>query len=139
RILKIGLAPPREGLYQRIAQRTATMLAAGWLEEVRALAARSDPGQPEGTALAEKPFQFIGYSELRAHLQGELSLEGAVAAIEQATRRYAKRQITWFRREQNVEWFAGFGDDPETANAVLAYLITQFLEGGSLTSDDSSG
>ena len=139
RIIKIGLAPPRQFLYHRIAQRTAAMLAAGWLEEVRALVARSDAGHSEVTALPEKPFQFIGYSELRAHLQGELPLEAAVAAIEQATRRYAKRQITWFRREENVEWFAGFGDDRETANAVLAYLITQFQEGGSLTSVDSSG
>ena len=139
RIIKIGLAPPREALYHRIAQRTATMLAAGWLDEVRALVARSAPGGqspvtagnlPQFISPDAKPFQFIGYSELRAHLQGELTLPAATAAIEQATRRYAKRQITWFRREQNVEWFPGFGDESEITNEVLTYLISEFQEAG---------
>ena len=60
-----------------------------------------------------KPFQFIGYAELRAHLQGKLSREEAKQQIQQATRRFAKRQITWFRREADVHWLEGFGDDPE--------------------------
>ncbi len=127
RVIKIGLLPPRDALYARISARVAAMLAAGWLDEVRALLARSFP--PDA-----KPFQFIGYSELRAHLRsraeacGEISLPDAVAAIEQATRRYAKRQITWFRREQGVQWFAEFGEAPKTVNAVLAYLATQVLD-----------
>jgi len=67
----------------------------------------------------------IGYSELRAHLGGVVEISQAIKSIQQATRRYAKRQITWFKREPGVEWFAGFGDDLETANTVLAYLAKQ--------------
>jgi tRNA dimethylallyltransferase len=146
RAIKIGLLPPRDALYARISERVAAMLSAGWLNEVRALVARSSPsslpplalpgilpdimagrahGMPPEIPAEAKPFQFIGYSELRAHLRGEISLADAVAAIEQATRRYAKRQITWFRREADVQWFAGFGEAPETASAVLDYLATQ--------------
>ena len=116
--IRVGLLPPRARLYNRIEKRVEAMLAAGWLDEVRGLLACGlDP--------AEKPFQFIGYSELRAHLGGVVELSQAVKSIQQATRRYAKRQITWFKREPGVEWFAGFGDDLETANTVLAYLAKQ--------------
>jgi tRNA dimethylallyltransferase len=120
--IRVGLLPPRAALYARVDKRVEAMLAAGWLEEVRGLLACGlDP--------AEKPFQFIGYSELRAHLRGVVELSQAVKSIQQATRRYAKRQITWFKREPGVEWFAGFGDDPDAAGAVLRFLSAQ-LEGG---------
>jgi len=115
RVHKIGLAPPRAQLYARIDARVEAMLRAGWLEEVKALLSRGVPA-------TAKPFEFIGYAELRDHLEGRLSLEEAVKQIQQATRRYAKRQITWFRREPGVEWFAGFGDAPEIQQAVLASL-----------------
>ena len=106
RILKIGLGPPREALYERIHKRTEAMLAAGWLDEVRRLVA---------VDLLEnaKPFQFIGYRELRAHLRDEINLATAREAIQQGTRQYAKRQITWFRREASVHWLRGFGDDAQ--------------------------
>lgn len=106
RILKIGLEPPREALYERIHRRTEAMLAAGWLDEVRRLVA---------VDLLEnaKPFHFIGYRELRAHLRAEITLVKAREAIQQGTRQYAKRQITWFRREASVHWLRGFGDDPQ--------------------------
>ena len=116
--IKIGLMPARAELYQRIDQRVHAMLGAGWLEEVRSLLAAGVPA-------TAKPFQFIGYGELRAHLEGVVPLSVAVKAIQQATRRYAKRQITWFRREAGVEWFSGFGDQPEIAAAVLQYLSRQ--------------
>jgi tRNA dimethylallyltransferase len=117
-ILKIGLEPPREALYERIRRRTDTMLGAGWLEEVRRL---------EETGLAEnaKPFDFIGYRELRAHLRGQVSIEAARAAIQQGTRQYAKRQLTWFRREGNVQWFAGFGDDAKVQWAVHRWFAAE--------------
>ena len=118
--VKIGLLPARAALYERIERRTQAMLDAGWLDEVRALCARDLP-------VDAKPFQFIGYGELRAHLAGVVDLKTAVRAIQQATRRYAKRQITWFRREKGVEWFEGFGDDVGVKNSVLASL-TQKLE-----------
>jgi tRNA dimethylallyltransferase len=116
--LQIALLPPREALYERIHARTDTMLAGGWLEEVRALAAS---GLPEDA----KPFDFIGYRELRSVLRGSMTLEEARAAIQQFTRRYAKRQLSWFRNLPSVEHFQGFGDDPQIQNAVQQRLSTR--------------
>ena len=121
RTLKIGLTPPREALNQRIHTRTDAMLARGWLEEVRALL---NTGMPEHA----KPFDFIGYRELRAVLHGDLTTEDARAAIQQATRRYAKRQLTWFRREPGVHWLTGFGDEPSVQTDALNWLQLQGLE-----------
>jgi len=115
RAIKIGLQPPREALYERIHARTASMLAKGWMEEVQGLL---QSGLPENA----KPFDFIGYRELRAVLRGEMKLEQARAAIQQATRRYAKRQLTWFRKEAGVHWLAGFGDDPATQREAADYV-----------------
>jgi tRNA dimethylallyltransferase len=123
RPLKIGLRPQREAHYSRIHARTETMLARGWLDEVRALV---DAGLPEDA----KPFDFIGYSELRAVLRGETSIEQARAAIQQATRRYAKRQLTWFRREPGVHWCDGFGDDAHVQRQALQWLREQKLGAG---------
>lgn len=116
--IKIGLMPPREELYKRIEQRVDKMLDAGWVEEVRARL-------KEGLSPAAKPFQFIGYGELRQHVMGELSLTDAVHAIRQATRRYAKRQITWFRKEPGVHWLHGFGNDSQIQTAAAGYLKQQ--------------
>ena len=115
RVLKMGLEPPREALYQRIHERTDSMLEAGWLDEVRRLVASGLPNNA-------KPFDFIGYRELRAHLCGELTLEQARAAIQQGTRQYAKRQLTWFRRESNVHWLTGFGDAPDVQTTAREWL-----------------
>ncbi|HEX4546463.1 MAG TPA: tRNA (adenosine(37)-N6)-dimethylallyltransferase MiaA, partial [Candidatus Acidoferrum sp.] len=90
RVLKVGLTPPREQLHVRIQARTEVMLARGWMQEVQALL-------QSGLSENAKPFDFLGYRELRAVMRGELTLEVARAAIQQATRRYAKRQLTWFR------------------------------------------
>jgi tRNA dimethylallyltransferase len=121
RALKIGLMPPREALYKRIHARTENMLARDWMEEVRGLMAS---GLPENA----KPFDFIGYRELRAVVRGELELERARAAIQQATRRYAKRQLTWFHREPGVHWLAGFGDDLRVQERAFDWLSSQGLE-----------
>jgi len=115
--VKIGLAREREALYRRIHARTEAMLAHGWLDEVRELL-RS------GVAENAKGFDFIGYRELRNVLRGEMRLEDARAAIEQATRRYAKRQMTWFRREAAVEWLQGFGDEEQIQAEALEKLRT---------------
>jgi tRNA dimethylallyltransferase len=112
RAIKMGLNPGREDLYQRIHDRTDAMLKRGWLDEVRCLI-ESD------VAENAKPFDFIGYRELRRMLRGEMDVAEARAAIQQATRRYAKRQITWFRREAGVQWLEGFGDDPEIQRVAL--------------------
>jgi tRNA dimethylallyltransferase len=115
RAIKIGLSPEREALYQRIHARTDAMLAAGWMEEVRGLVASGLPADA-------KPFDFIGYRELRAVLNGELKLEEAQAAIQQATRRYAKRQLTWFRRDAQIHWLSGFGQDAAIQQQALARM-----------------
>jgi tRNA dimethylallyltransferase len=110
--VKIGLMPAREALYERVHARTELMLERGWLDEVRALV---QSGVPDGA----KAFDFIGYRELRKVLREEMQLDEAIAAIQQATRRYAKRQMTWFRREKGVHWLAGFGDDPRIQQEAL--------------------
>jgi tRNA dimethylallyltransferase len=114
-VVKIGLLPPRAALYARIHARTDAMLAAGWLDEVRALVANDVPSDA-------KPFQFIGYSQLRERWAGRISEKDAVQQIQQATRRFAKRQLTWFRKEAGVHWLAGFGDAPEIVAAALALV-----------------
>jgi tRNA dimethylallyltransferase len=80
-----------------------------------------------GLAENAKPFDFIGYRELRAVLRGEMQLDAARVAIQQATRRYAKRQLTWFRRDARVRWFEGVGDDPEVQEPALRWLQTEGL------------
>ncbi len=123
RALKLGLTPPREALYQRIHARTEEMLSRGWMDEVRSLLAT---GLPENV----KPFDFIGYRELRSVVRGEMTLEAARAAVQQSTRRYAKRQLTWFRKEPGVHWLGGFGDDPKVQDAALLYLQSRGLQAG---------
>lgn len=120
RALKIGLHPEREALYARIHSRTDAMLAQGWLEEVRML-------KDKGIAPKAKPFDFIGHRELLSVLEEKSKLEEARAAIQQATRRYAKRQITWFRRESGVHWIAGFGDESATQHSAAEWLAAQGL------------
>ena len=115
RVIKIGLLPPRPALYEKIHARVLAMISAGWLDEVRRLIARGVPADV-------KPFQFIGYSELREHLEGRISLDDAVDQIQRATRRFAKRQITWFRKEPGVTWLSSFGDDPATLRTSLELI-----------------
>jgi tRNA dimethylallyltransferase len=98
--------------------RTQTMLARGWMQEVRGLI-------ESGLSEDAKPFDFIGYRELRLVLENKLTLEAARMAIQQATRQYAKRQMTWFRREAAVCWLEGFGDDPVIQQVALARVREQ--------------
>jgi len=104
RVIKIGLMPPRAALYERIEQRVNMMLELGWLDEVKRLLS-------QGIAPTTKPFGFLGYAQLQDVLGGKMDLGEAVRQIQQATRRYAKRQITWFRKEPNVLWIENFGDN----------------------------
>jgi len=116
--IRLGLAPPREALYQRIHSRIDAMIQAGWIEEVARLVKNGIPADA-------KPFQFIGYSEWRAFLGQKFSKDEALQKIRQSTRRYAKRQLTWFRREPNVHWLAGFGDAPEISRAAFEISNSQ--------------
>jgi tRNA dimethylallyltransferase len=120
RVLKVGLMPPRENLNERIHARTDAMFEQGWMREVQALL-------ESGLSEDSKPFDFIGYREMCAVLRGGITLEQAREAIQRATRRYAKRQLTWFRKEPGVRWFSGFGDDAEVQAGILEWLRREGL------------
>lgn len=103
-VIKIGLMPQREKLYAQIDRRVEVMLASGWIEEVRNLIRLQ-------VASTAKPFTFLGYAQLREHVLEGAPLPPLVSEVQQATRRYAKRQIAWFRREPDVHWLEGFGHE----------------------------
>ena len=109
RLLRIGLNPPRAELYARLNRRCAEMFAAGLVEETRGLLARYGP---------VKALDSLGYRQAGAVLSGAMSEEAAVAAAQQGHRNYAKRQMTWFRREPDVHWMEGFGDEAETVRVA---------------------
>jgi len=114
RVRRIGLTLPRAVLYDRIAARVAKMVAAGWVREVEMLlAAGWDPGAPA--------FQAIGYRQLVQHIRGEIPLEQALDETIRSTRRFAKRQSTWFRTEPDVTWFQA-DEAAVTVEQVLAFL-----------------
>lgn len=113
RLLRIGLNPPRAALYDRLNQRCAAIFAAGLVEETRTLLARYGP---------VKALDSLGYRQAMAVLAGTLAEPDALRAAQQGHRNYAKRQLTWFRREPDVHWLPGFGDDPETAAAAFALV-----------------
>jgi tRNA dimethylallyltransferase len=111
RILKIGLFPNREELYIRLEQRMDAMFAAGLVEETAAILGR-------GYGAGCKPFESIGYKQALQTIEGELSPKDALFYATRETRRYAKRQMTWFRQDKGVEIFRGFGDNPAIVDEV---------------------
>jgi tRNA dimethylallyltransferase len=113
RLLRIGLNPPREELYERLNRRCAAMFAAGLVEETRGLLERYGP---------VKALDSLGYRQARCVLDGTLSEEAAIAAAQQGHRNYAKRQMTWFRREPEVHWIERFGDEAETVREAEALV-----------------
>jgi tRNA dimethylallyltransferase len=118
RLLRIGLNPPRQALYDRLNQRAAAMFASGLIEEARGLLERYGP---------VKALDSLGYRQALSVLAGTMSEEAAIAAAQQGHRNYAKRQLTWFRREPEVHWITAFGDAPETLR-VAAELVYSELE-----------
>lgn len=113
------LNEPREILYDRIEKRVDRMLAEGLVEEVAALKAR-------GCHRGMVSMQGLGYKEILSYLDGESTLEEAAAAIKKETRHFAKRQLTWFRRERDVTWVNK--DDFADRSALLQYLLADFEE-----------
>lgn len=115
RVLKIGLNPPRALLYERLNSRCEEMFASGLVGEVKRILALGYP--PEA-----KPFESHGYKQAIDYLAGRLSWDEMLYHAKQNTRRYAKRQMTWYSRESGVQWFAAFGDDPLTRERVAELL-----------------
>ncbi len=127
RVLRLGLNPKREMLYVRINQRAANMFDDG----------RHDGGRIDEGLIAEterllakhgdqaRPLTSLGYKQALQFLRGELDRESALSAAQQAHRNYAKRQMTWFRREPDVHWLMGFGDDTEIQAKALAIIESE--------------
>ncbi len=119
RTLKLGLLPDREVLNPKLNERCAWMFEHGLVEEVRCILAL-------GFSPACKPFESHGYKQAMQLIQGELSARDAVFYAQRNTRHYAKRQITWFRRERELQWLKGFGDAPDIREAALG-SVANFL------------
>lgn len=116
RLLRIGLNPPRAALYERLNLRAAQMFSNGLIEETRQLLAKYG---------ATRALDSLGYRQAQAILNGTLSKVEAVAAAQQGHRNYAKRQLTWFRREPEVHWFEDFGTSPALALTVKKLVQDQ--------------
>ena len=114
RILRIGLDPERTHLYSRINRRVQAMFGAGLVAETENLLKKY------GTAV--RPLSSIGYKQVVQMLNGELTPDAAIVAVQQAHRNYAKRQMTWFRREPEVHWLHGFGDDTDIQKRSAALV-----------------
>lgn len=112
-IIKIGTEMPRDTLYDRINRRVDMMVAEGLVEEAKALYHKR-----ELNAL-----QTVGYRELFDHFDGKCSYEEAIELIKRNSRRYAKRQMTWFRRDDSIKWFA-----PDRVDQIIAYIDSKILQ-----------
>ena len=113
-IVRLGLNPERAALYERIDARARRMFESGLVEETAELLARYGD--------SARPLTSLGYSQAVQLLRGQLTREPAIAAAQQGHRNYAKRQMTWFRREPQVSWLTGFGDNPEIQNAAIEVI-----------------
>jgi tRNA dimethylallyltransferase len=117
RILRLGLDPERAALYDRINHRAQMMLEAGLVEETQRLL--------EKYGDAAGPLSSLGYRQAVQLLRRELTREQALQAAQQAHRNYAKRQMTWFRREPEVKWLRGFGDDEQIQRHAVAICTAE--------------
>ena len=120
RILRIGLNPERSNLYERINHRAASMFENGLLDETRSLLEKykDERGAPA--------LKSLGYRQAVQSIRVELDVQSAIAAAQQGHRNYAKRQLTWFRREPDVVWIEQFGDSSiakeRSRESVLRFL-----------------
>jgi tRNA dimethylallyltransferase len=119
RILRLGLNPPRARLYERINQRAVAMFDRGLVEETERLIAHYGPDC--------RPLTSLGYAEATAVLQNVLTHEQAIAQAQRGHRNYAKRQLTWFRREPEMHWLEGCGGDEDITNQAL-HLVAKHLK-----------
>jgi tRNA dimethylallyltransferase len=114
RILRLGLDPDRHALYERINRRAQRMFESGLVEETQHLLDKY--GDSAG------PLSSLGYKQAVQLLRGELTRDQGLQSIQQAHRNYAKRQMTWFRREPEVRWLRGFGSDAEIQREAEAWV-----------------
>ena len=121
RVLKLGLLPDRDLLYPRLDERCAWMFEHGLVEEVRHILSL-------GFSADAKPFESHGYKQTLQLLKGELNLREAIFYAQRNTRNYAKRQMTWFRREPELVWLRGFGDAPEVREQALRSVSAMLTE-----------
>lgn len=115
RPIKIGLNPPRESLNRTLDRRTRRIFDSGLIEEVQGLLARGVPSDA-------KPFESIGYKQALLVLDGRLTIQQAIESTQLDTRQYAKRQVTWFRKEDDVQWLEGYGGDPDIQTRALTLI-----------------
>jgi tRNA dimethylallyltransferase len=116
RVVQLALGPPRHVLYERINQRAAAMFERGLIAETAMLRARfGDVCRSLGS---------LGYAQAMSVLRGEMSVEAAVATAQQGHRNYAKRQLTWFRREPEMRWLSGFGDEAAVRDEAFRAVET---------------
>ena len=113
-ILRVGLGPDRAKLYERINQRVLRMFDSGLVDETEQILKKYGE--------TARPLTSIGYKQTVQLLRGELDRDAAIRAVQQAHRNYAKRQMTWFRREPNVTWIRGFGDLAEMIAQAVAVV-----------------
>ncbi len=119
-ILRLGLDPERSLLYERINQRAREMFDGGLVEETQQLL------QKYG---AVRILNSLGYKQAVQFLKGELSRDAALASAQQAHRNYAKRQMTWFRREPDVHWLHGYGDDLSIQKQAMNWVAASRQDG----------
>jgi tRNA dimethylallyltransferase len=115
-ILKIGLQWERETLFRRIEWRVEKMIEMGWVEEVKVLLEK-------GHSSRWKSMRTVGYKHIVSHIAGEMDLPRAIGLIKRDTRRYAKRQITWFKADQEIHWFPAGG----MAGSLIEAKVGEFL------------
>ncbi|HVO95719.1 MAG TPA: tRNA dimethylallyltransferase, partial [Terriglobales bacterium] len=114
-VLQVGLSRERAELYDRINRRSEEMIRAGLLDELRTLVDR-------GFGLELKPLQSVGYRQMGAVLRGILALADGLEEMKQETRHLAKRQLTWFRRDQTIRWF-----HPERQAREIVETVGEFV------------
>lgn len=119
--LKIVLEPPRKELHHKLDRRCEQMLEVGLIHEVALLLLSGIPPK-------SKAFESIGYKETIGYLLGQLELTQALGLMQRDTRRYAKRQQTWFRREPDAVWVRGFGTDPAVSGSVIN-MLANYMQG----------
>jgi tRNA dimethylallyltransferase len=118
-VLKLGLAPQRSLLYERLNQRSADMFQTGLIAETKAIL-------EAGFSASAKPLQSLGYKQAVSVIENRMDIKQAIQECQTKTRQYAKRQITWFRRESDIHWLTGFGDESRIQKEALE-ITRKFL------------